>query len=175
MKNPMESKRRLPGGALMAACLAAALPVHAQSQTAAAPATQEPPASEHARGDFDVKLEPQADGAADPLLGRLSIDKQFRGELQASSRGQMLTATTAVPGSAGYVAIEKVSGRLAGRSGSFVLQHTGTMDRGAPRLSVGVVPDSGTGELTGITGTMKLDIDGGRHGYDLEYRLPPLP
>lgn len=124
-----------------------------------------------AAGTFDVKVTPQpaAEGRTTP--GRLSLDKTFRGDLEATSRGEMLAATTAVKGSAGYVAIEEVSGTLAGRRGTFVLQHHGLMNRGAPQLMVTVVPDSGTEELTGLTGTMTIDIRDGKHFYRLEYAL----
>jgi hypothetical protein len=130
--------------------------------------------TEHAKGTFDVKLTPQVaeSNAADALLSRMTIDKQFHGDLEATSQGQMLAAGTAVKGSAGYVAIEKVTGTLRGRSGSFVLQHTGTMDRGAPTLSVTVVPDSGTGEFVGLIGKMNIVIAEGKHSYEFEYALP---
>lgn len=131
----------------------------------------------HATGTFEVKLTPQpaddyADGAA---LGRLSIDKQFRGDLEGTSRGQMLTGMSGVKGSAGYVAVERVSGTLAGRRGTFILQHSGTMTRGAPELRVRVVPDSGTDELAGLVGTMTIDPSGGRHVYTFDYTLPAAP
>ena len=131
----------------------------------------------HASGTFEVKLTPQpaddyADGAA---LGRLSIDKQFRGDLEGTSRGQMLSGMSSVKGSAGYVAVERVSGTLAGRRGTFILQHSGTMTRGAPELLVRVVPDSGTDELAGLTGTMTIDAAGGRHAYTFDYTLPAAP
>ncbi len=127
----------------------------------------------HAKGTFDVKLAPQgsedtSDGAK---LARMSIDKQFSGDLDATSQGEMLSAVTQVQGSAGYVAIEKVTGTLAGRSGSFVLQHSGLMTRGAPQATILVVPDSGTGELEGLTGSMKIIIEDGQHRYELEYSL----
>lgn len=126
-----------------------------------------------AKGTFDVKLAPQgsedtSDGAK---LGRMSIDKQFSGDLEATSQGEMLTAVSTVQGSAGYVAIEKVAGTLAGRSGSFVLQHSGLMTRGAPQATIQVVPDSGTGELEGLTGTMKIIIEESGHHYEFEYLL----
>lgn len=129
--------------------------------------------NQRAAGTFNVKLAPQplADPAADPSLGRLSIDKQFHGDLEATSRGEMLSAGTSVKGSAGYVAIERVTGTLDGKQGSFVLQHTGTMDRGVPQLSVTVVPDSGTDALAGLTGTMTIDIDSGQHAYSFTYTL----
>jgi hypothetical protein len=127
-----------------------------------------------ARGTFDVQLDPQAPdaGAEGTLPDRLTIDKQFHGDLEGTSHGQMLAATTAVTGSAGYVAIERVRGRLAGRSGSFVLQHSGTLERGTPHLSVTVVPDSGTEELAGLAGGMEIIIAEGKHSYVFEYTLP---
>jgi len=127
----------------------------------------------HAKGTFEVKLTPQPsdDNAADASLGRMSIEKQFHGDLEATSTGQMLTAGTAVKGSAGYVAIERASGTLHGRSGTFVLQHTGTMTRGAPQLTVTVVPDSGTGELVGLAGKMTINIADGKHSYEFDYTL----
>jgi hypothetical protein len=105
----------------------------------------------------------------------MSIDKQFHGDLEGTSKGQMLTAGTAVEGSAGYVAIERVSGMLHGRRGTFVLQHSGTMTRGAPQLSVTVVPDSATGELVGLAGKMTITISDGKHSYDFEYTLTKTP
>lgn len=107
----------------------------------------------------------------DETRGRISINKQFRGDLDATSIGEMLSAMTAVKGSAGYVAMEQVSGALHGRKGSFVLQHSGTMNRGEPSLSVSVVPDSGTGELAGISGKLSIDIRAGVHHYGFEYSL----
>ena len=127
----------------------------------------------HATGTFEVKLEPLADDHATAAgLGRMSIGKQFHGDLEASSQGQMMSAMTGVKGSAGYVALERVTGTLAGRKGSFVLQHSGTMDRGTPTLSVSTVPDSGTDELTGLTGTLTTIIADGKHSYDFEYSIP---
>jgi Protein of unknown function (DUF3224) len=130
-----------------------------------------------ASGTFEVQLKPQApdENTEDITLGQLSIDKQFQGDLEASSKGQMLTAGTGVQGSAGYVAIERVSGTLHGRSGSFVLQHSGTMTRGAAQLTVSVVPDSGTGELVGLAGTMAITIADGKHSYDFEYTIAETP
>jgi hypothetical protein len=126
-----------------------------------------------ARGTFEVKLSPQSDEQSPtPFLGRLLLDKQFQGDLEAVSRGQMLSAGTAVEGSAGYVALEQVSGRLGGRSGTFLLQHNGIMTRGVGELSIVVVPDSGTGELTGLTGKMLIDISDGKHFYTFDYSLP---
>jgi hypothetical protein len=124
-----------------------------------------------ASGTFEVKLSPQEDKGGDPTLGRMSLDKQFHGDLEATSKGQMLTAGTAVQGSAGYVAIERVSGTLKGRSGTFALQHSGTMTRGTPQLTITVVPDSGTGQLAGLAGRMTINIADGKHSYELEYTL----
>jgi len=159
-------------------CLGLAIHGRAQSQ----PAAQAAPAKEkvvtsHASGTFEVKLTPQKDeGGADAGLGRMSIDKQFHGDLEGTSKGFMLSsAATVVKGSGGYVAMERVTGTLKGRSGSFVLQHSGTMTRGTPQLSVTVVPDTGSGQLEGITGTMTIKIDGGKHSYDFEYTLPETP
>jgi hypothetical protein len=125
----------------------------------------------HATGTFDVKLTPQPpdEGAESIPIRRMSIDKQFHGDLDASSKGQMLAVHTAVDGSAGYVAMEVVSGTLHGRRGSFALQHSGTMTRGAPQLALTVVPDSGTGELANLAGQMAIQIEDGKHMYDFNY------
>lgn len=126
-----------------------------------------------AKGAFTVKLSPLPthDDVEGSILGRMSIDKEFEGDLTATSRGEMLSAVSSVEGSAGYVALETVRGTLYGRTGTFVLQHNGTMARGAQQLTVTVVPDSGTGELTGIAGTMKILVEGGKHTYEFEYTL----
>jgi Protein of unknown function (DUF3224) len=129
----------------------------------------------HAHGTFEVKLVPQNSDnevSASANLGRLSIDKRFQGDLEGTSKGEMLSAGTEVKGSAGYVAIERVTGALDGRSGSFVLQHSGTMNRGVPQLSVTVVPDSGTEQLRGISGALAIKIEGGKHFYEFDYTLP---
>lgn len=143
----------------------------------------------HASGTFSVKMQPQelaadapADALADALadksatpgatLARLLLDKQYRGDLQASAHGQMLSAVTSTAGSAGYVAIEHVTGTLHGRSGSFVLQHHGLMTRGDKQLSITVVPDSGTGELAGLEGRLDIRIKEGQHFYAFDYALP---
>src|SRR5215468_8399652 len=115
-----------------------------------------------ATGTFDVTLASLPDTAADPSLGRMSIEKRFHGDLEGTSRGQMLTAGTAVKDSAGYVAIEKVSGTLRGRKGTFILQHTATMERGQGQLTIVVVPDSGTEQLAGLAGKMTITIDGSK-------------
>jgi hypothetical protein len=126
-----------------------------------------------AKGTFDVRLAPQASGdkEMDDAIGRMTIDKRFHGDLDGISKGQMLAVRTAVDGSAGYVAMEKVTGTLHGRTGTFVLQHSGTMTRGAQALTLTVVPDSGTGELTGIAGRMAIRIDGRAHFYEFDYTM----
>ena len=128
-----------------------------------------------AAGSFEVKLAPQKpdnEVAQAANLGRMSIDKQFHGDLEATSKGEMLSAMSEVKGSAGYVAIERVTGTLHGRTGTFVLQHSGTMTRGEPQLSVTVVPDSGTGELAGLTGKLNIRITDGKHFYEFDYSIP---
>lgn len=127
-----------------------------------------------ARGSFTVQLKPagEPDVVDRVSLGRMLLDKQFEGDLAGVGIGQMLTAMTPVEGSAGYVAIERVTGTLHGLAGSFVFQHTGTMDRGAQSLSITVVPGSGTGALTGLSGTFKLQITDGKHFYEFSYELP---
>jgi hypothetical protein len=131
----------------------------------------------HAAGPFDVKLTPQSpeENVGDPSVGRMALDKQFHGDLGASSKGQMLSTMGDVKGSAGYVAMERVSGTLHGRKGTFALQHSGTMTRGTPSLTITVVPDSGTGELVGLTGTLEIHIVEGKHSYDFSYALPDSP
>jgi Protein of unknown function (DUF3224) len=126
-----------------------------------------------ANGTFEVKLVPLAseDSTGGAAIGRMSIDKQFHGDLEATSKGQMVAHMTAVKGSAGYVAMEVVSGKLAGRSGTFVLQHNGTMAHGSQQLSVTVVPDSGTGQLAGLAGSMAIVIEGGKHSYEFDYAI----
>ena len=126
--------------------------------------------TEHAKGTFNVNLTAQQDGPS-PAVGRMIIEKKFSGDLEATSEGQMLMASTAVQGSAGYVAIEKVTGKLNGKSGSFYLQQNGVMNRGAGELSVNVLPDSGTDELKGLTGKMNIIIADGAHSYEFDYSL----
>ncbi len=127
----------------------------------------------HAAGPFDVKVIPAEEKFDDPLLARMTIDKQYHGELEGTGKGQMLTAGSAAKGSGAYVAIEKVTGTLQGHTGTFVLQHSGTMTQGTPQLNITVVPDSGTGQLAGIAGKMNIKIaEGGKHFYDFEYTLP---
>ena len=158
---------------LLALALAACSAGTTTSTPAPAPMTETP----RAIGTFQVRLAPLEAyaGSADGRLARMSIDKEFHGDLEGTSQGEMLAASGDVEGSAGYVAIERFTGTLHGRSGSFVLQHSGTMDRGEPRLTVSVVPDSGTGELGGLTGTMHIIIAGGSHSYEFDYTLPDAP
>lgn len=129
--------------------------------------------TKQAKGTFEVQLTPRAaaDGEA-AVPGRLTFHKQFTGELEGTSQGQMLAARADVKGSAGYVAMETITGTLHGRSGTFVLQHSGTSDRGALSLSIHVVPDTGTGLLAGLTGKLMIDIVEGKHFYDFLYALP---
>jgi hypothetical protein len=124
----------------------------------------------NASGTFDVTLTPQP-LAGESAMGSLALDKTFHGDLEATSKGHMLAFNTTVKGSAGYVAMEQVSGVLQGKRGTFVLQHSGTMTKGTPRLEVTVVPDSGTDELVGLSGSMKLDVSGDEHAYVFEYEM----
>jgi hypothetical protein len=130
-------------------------------------------AMKEVRGEFDVtsKPEPPYFTGEGITLARVHIDKVFRGPLEATSSLEMLSAMTGVKGSAGYVAVERIVGTLEGRAGSFVVQHTGTMTRGAPSLTITVVPDSGTGDLAGISGTIAVEIIDGRHFYVLRYAI----
>lgn len=127
----------------------------------------------HAKGPFEVKITPQTpDGKfEDATMGRMTIDKQFHGDLEATSKGEMLSAGSPKT-SGGYVAIERVSGTLNGRSGTFILQHNATMTNGAPQLNIIVVPGTATGQLTGLTGSMNIIIKDGKHSYDFSYSLP---
>lgn len=133
--------------------------------------------SQHATGAFDVKVTPQKPDtqiARAANIGRLTIDKRFHGDLEGVSKGEMLAIQTDMKGSAGYVAMERVTGKLKGHSGSFVLQHSATMTRGTPASSITVVPDSGTGELRGITGKMSITVAAdGAHSYTFDFRIEP--
>jgi hypothetical protein len=142
--------------------------------TPQAPQQKDTPMTQHATGPFEAKIIPlePAVKTEDNSLARMALDKQFHGDLEATSKGEMLAAATPVKGSAGYVAIERVSGSLHGRTGTFVLEHSATMNRGTSQLNIVVVPDSGTGQLTGISGTMTIVIVNGKHTYDLAYTLP---
>jgi hypothetical protein len=127
-----------------------------------------------AKGTFEVKMTPQPadESPAGATIGRMTLDKTFHGDIEATSRGQMLAVRSDVQGSAGYVAMEKVVGTVHGRNGSFVFQHSGIMNRGAASLTLVIVPDSGTDQLTGISGTATIIVDGKAHSYELEYALP---
>lgn len=172
MSHPVRTAAAAAAGIWLSLACVASADAQTSSQAPAAPTRQETVLTTRATGTFEVQLAPQETAAP---LGRMSIDKQFHGDLQGTSKGEMLAAMTAVEGSAAYVALEQVTGTLAGRTGTFVLQHTGVMDRGTPSLTVTVVPDSGTGELAGITGTMRIIIEGGRHSYEFDYALPGTP
>jgi hypothetical protein len=164
--------RMLPLAAVLAAALALA---GAATPAVAGDDPQEATTmTRTARGDFEVKVAPVAqddlpDGAA---MGRYSLDKTYHGDLAATGKGEMLTAGTPVEGSAAYVAIEHVKGTLGGRKGSFILQHHGTMGHGEQHLEITVIPDSGTGELVGLAGSLAITIADGKHSYALEYTLP---
>lgn len=139
--------------------------------------SRKPPMNMRATGSFEVKLSPLTayNTSEDAKAGRMSIDKSFHGDLDATGKGEMLTAGTVTKGSAGYVAIERVTGTLNGKAGGFSLQHSGTMNRGTPQLSITVVPDSGTGQLAGIAGRMNIIIAAGKHAYEFDYTLPDSP
>ena len=129
--------------------------------------------TQHASGPFEVKMQPQGEGdvAAGSSLGRMSLDKQYNGDLQAIGKGEMLAARSDIPTSAAYVAIERVTGTLHGREGSFVLVHKGVMTSAGQQLVIEVVPDTGTGQLVGISGSLGIRIEGGKHYYDFDYEL----
>jgi hypothetical protein len=177
--------KRLLSAAGIIACVGLSLDVGgmARAQTPAPDsggAAREASAPRHATGTFDVKLTAlgtadSADTAGSKSLGRMAVAKQIHGDLEGTSTGEMLTAFTSVKGSAVYVAIERVSGTLHGRRGTFVLHHTGIMTRGAQQLTITVVPDSGTDELTGLAGKMTIKIENGEHFYDFEYTLGAAP
>jgi Protein of unknown function (DUF3224) len=135
--------------------------------------------SQHATGSFDVKVTPQKPDtqiARAANLSRLTIDKRFHGDLEGISKGEMLALQTEVKGSAGYVALERVTGKLTGRSGSFVLQHSATMHRGDPDATIIVVPDSATGELRGLSGKMKIIVAAdGAHSYEFDFKIDNKP
>lgn len=158
-------------GAVLALGLVLGAASAAEAQTASQPAqAQENVVTTRAAGPFEVRMAPLE---TDAPVGRMSLDKTYHGDLQGTAQGEFLAAMTPVEGSAGYVAIERVTGTLAGRSGTFMLQHSGTMARGAQSLSITVVPDSGTDGLAGLTGTMRIIIEGGKHAYEFDYTLPP--
>lgn len=175
---PTSRRRRVQRGAVaLLACAIGTMP----ASLPAAPSPNPPPRQEitvhHAKGEFEVEITPQplAGPVEDAKLARMSIEKEFKGDLVGTGKGQMLTAGTDTKGSAVCVAIETVSATLAGRKGTFALHHRGIMTRGEPDLAVTVVPDSGTGELVGLTGTLQILIEEGKHRYDFEYSLPTPP
>lgn len=161
--------RRLFGGLIVSLAFVATVRAMQTPPTAPAPASAQ---SGRATGEFDVKLTQHPLPETPAGLGAFTIDKQFRGDLEAVSRGEMLTVMTEVKDSAGYVAVERVTGTLRGRTGTFALQHNATMTRGVPGLNIIVVPDSGTGQLAGLAGKMTIDITAGKHFYTFEYSLP---
>lgn len=155
--------------AVVGVCLTVIVPALARMQSSSPKGILMPT---HAAGPFDAKVTPQ-DDKIDPQLGRFLLDKQYHGDLDATGKGQMLSAGNPAQGNAGYVAIEMVTGTLHGRTGSFILQHSGTIKDKVQQLSIAVVPGSGTGQLEGINGTMKIVIaPDGKHSYDFEYTLP---
>ena len=167
-------KTRLPITACVITVIAllAARGIAGHAQTASgetAKHQKETSVTGHASGTFDVKLMPQPVVDGEAGIGRMSIDKQFHGDLEGVSKGEMLSSQGSIKGSAGYVAIERVSGTLQGRKGSFVLQHNATMNRGTPQLNIIVLPDSGTEQLSGIAGMMTIKIDQGQHFYEFDY------
>ncbi len=173
----MKNRFRTAVGVIAGIYLSFSLGSAAYAQASAADSgavKKEAVVTKKASGTFEVKLTPQptADSGGAANLSRMSIDKKFSGDLEATSKGEMLAAGTGAPGSSGgYVAIERVSGKLSGRKGSFVLQHSGTMTRGVPQLVITVVPDSGTDELKGLSGKMEINIAEGKHSYIFEYTL----
>ncbi|MEP7340196.1 MAG: DUF3224 domain-containing protein [Acidobacteriota bacterium] len=160
--------------AITGICLLFGLSLSAYPQTKSQkPVQKEKTMKTQARGTFDVKVIPQVpdDNYQEAGIGRFLLDKQFHGDLEASSKGQMLASGSPADGSGGYVAMEKVSGTLNGRKGSFVLQHNGTMKGGAAEMNVAVVPGSGTDQLAGLDGKMTIIIADGKHSYEFEYTL----
>jgi hypothetical protein len=169
--NQRQSKAQLIAGVCL--CLWFGISGHAHSSAQGTPA-KEKIVTTHATGTFDVKLTPQADeDSADAGIARMAIDKQYHGDLEGTSKGHMLASRA--KGSGGYVAMEVVTGTLKGRKGTFVLQHSGTMTPAALQLSVTVIPDSGTGQLEGLAGTMNIKIADGKHSYEFDYTLPETP
>jgi uncharacterized protein DUF3224 len=165
----MKNRARVPTVVLAALAMAIGQVAVARSDEREAGMTRQ------AKGPFDVKVSPVAQESFDggTALGRYSLDKQLHGDIEGASKGEMLTAGTAVPGSAGYVAIERFEGTLDGRKGTFVLQHLASMAHGEQQMDIRVVPDSGTGELAGLAGTMRIVVEkDGKHFYELDYTLP---
>jgi Protein of unknown function (DUF3224) len=174
MKKPFRAGAIVIAGIILSVSFAPSARTLIRSQASGTPQSERTMTA-HAKGNFDVKLTPQPsdDKSADSTIARWTLDKQFHGVIEGTSKGQMIGASTDVKGSAGYVAMERVTGTLAGRTGSFTLQHSGTMTRGAFHLEITVVPDSGTGQLTGLTGLMSIQVvSDGKHSYDFAYSLP---
>jgi hypothetical protein len=166
LPKPTRMNIRSKSAAIISTILLSAI-FQAQTNPKASPMTL------HATGPFEAKVTPIHDDSADSTLSRMSLDKQYHGGLEATARGQMLAAGSPAKGAGGYVAIEKVTGTLNGKTGSFALQHSGTMTNNRPELIITIVPGSGTGELEGISGKMTITISpDGKHSYDLEYTLP---
>jgi Protein of unknown function (DUF3224) len=160
--------------AIAAGLVLSAATSFAQSRAPMLPATRGSPVMIHkAAGTFEVSLKPQdtPDSGPGATLGRMTIEKTYHGDLVAQAKGEMLTAMAPTKGSGTYVAVEKVTGTLNGRKGSFAMHHSGTMNRGAQELSIVIVPDSGTEELAGIAGRLLLKIADGKHFYEIEYTL----
>jgi Protein of unknown function (DUF3224) len=174
MKTDTLPSRRTMVLATAASITTALMTTPSSAQTAVQAAAR---TSQVAKGTFTVKMTPSAEsgfGDTGANLGRLSLDKTFEGDLVAVGKGEMLTALTMTKGSAGYVAIERVTGTLHGKKGSFVFQHSGVMNQGAQNLSIAVVPDSGSGDLVGLDGLFKLRVESGKHFYEFEYSIPQL-
>jgi hypothetical protein len=167
----MKTHPAILGAIFLSVCLAAVC--HPQTP-AARLLRKDPVMTRHAEGTFDVKTTPTRapDALAGTAIGSYALVKQYHGDLEGPSKGEMIAAGDVKTGNAGYVAIEQVTGTLAGRTGSFALQHTGTMEGGAYKLTVTVVPGSGTGELAGIAGTLTIVIEKGKHSYTFDYTLP---
>ena len=165
-------KQRFGNTTAIAALLVCSLQAWAQANRMSA--SEENRVNIHAKGTFEVKVTPapSEEKTHANTIGRMYLDKQFHGDLEATSQGQMLAVYGSVKGSGAYVAIELVSGTLNGRKGGFALQHSGTMTAGNPQMSVTVVPDSGTDGLTGIAGSMRIKIEGGKHFYEFDCSLP---
>jgi hypothetical protein len=172
----MKNQFRAGAGVIVGLCVFLSFSTFADTKTHSLfqkPDQKETVVTKHASGTFEAKLNPQTpeDKVGDPTVGRMLIEKQFHGDLEGTSKGQMLHFGENVQQSGGYVAIERVSGKLSGHSGTFALQHSGTMTRGTPQLTVTVVPDSGTGQLVGLAGKMTINIVDGKHFYEFEYTL----
>ena len=175
---PASSSRQLVRSLAVSLSLTAALDAQPAVPVPVTQPKQEVRVAARAKGSFDVKLVPLTEGDRKDAWapGRMSIDKQFKGDLEATSQGEMAMTGTEVQGSAGYTAIEKITGKLHGRAGTFVLQHFAVMARGVPgEWIILVIPDSGTGELKGLTGRLTITITGKEHAYALDYSLPERP